>query len=56
MKQIDKARAATRELLSGEEWGRKEAYHLTVNTTDWEIRELAEAVGEMALRWFGRAK
>ena len=56
MKQIDKARAKTRELLSGETWGQRDAYHLTVNTTDWEIKELAEAVSELALRWFGRVK
>ena len=56
MKQIDKARAKTRELLSGETWGQRDAYHFTVNTTDWEIRELAEAVSELALRWFGRVK
>ena len=56
MKQIDKARAKTREMLSGEPWGQRDAYHLTVNTTDWEIKELAEAVSELALRWFGRMK
>lgn len=54
MKQIDKVRSQTREVLSGSAWGQRDAYHLTVNTTDWEIKELVPAVAEMAQRWFGR--
>ena len=54
MKQIDKARSQTRDLMGGLEWGRRDAYHLTVNTTDWEIKELAPAVADFAARWFGR--
>lgn len=56
MKQIDKVRAQTRELLSGSEWGRREAYHLTVNTTDWDIRELVPPIAAFAESWFGREK
>lgn len=55
MRQIDKMRAQTRAILSGSEWGRRDAYHLTVNTTDWDIRELAPAVAGFAERWFGGA-
>ena len=54
MKQIDKNRAKTREVIGGLPWGQREAYHLTVNTTDWEIKELVPAVAEFAKRWFGR--
>ena len=54
IKQIDKNRAQTREVIGGPEWGEPSAYHLTVNTTDWEIKELVPAVGEFAARWFGR--
>ena len=54
MKQIDKARSQTRDLMGGAEWGRRDAYHLTVNTTSWEIKELAPAVADFAARWFGR--
>ena len=54
MKQIDKNRAQTRELIGGPAWGQRDAYHLTVNTTNWEIKELVPAVAEFAARWFGR--
>lgn len=54
MKQIDKVRAQTREILAGSAWGARDAYHLTVNTTGWEIKELVPAVAEFAMRWFGR--
>ena len=54
MKHIDKVRAQTREILSGTAWGQRDAYHLTVNTTDWDIKQLAPAVADFATRWFGR--
>lgn len=54
MRQIDKMRAQTRAILTGSEWGQRVAYHLTVNTTEWDIRELAQAVAEFAGHWFGR--
>lgn len=54
MKQIDKVRSQTRDLMGGPEWGRRDAYHLTVNTTNWEIKELAPAVAGFAAHWFGR--
>ena len=53
MKQIDKVRSQTREIMSGSVWGEPKEYHLTVNTTDWEIKDLASAVADFALRWFG---
>lgn len=52
MKQIDKVRAQTREILSGSAWGERCAYHLTVNTTNWNIKELVPAVADFAMRWF----
>ena len=54
MKQIDQVRAQTREILSGAPWGKAEAYHLTVNTTGWNIKELVPAVAAFAESWFGR--
>ena len=54
MKQIDKIRSQTRVLISASEWGMPDAYHLTVNTSDWDIRELAFAVAKYAECWFGR--
>ncbi len=54
MKQIDKVRSRTREILSGSKWGTPDAYYLTVNTTNWEMRDLAPAVADFAMRYFGR--
>ena len=54
MKQIDKVRSQTREIIGGYPWGQRNVYHLTVNTTDWEIKELVPAVADFANRWFGR--
>lgn len=56
MKQIDSVRSQTREILSGSSWGDRNAYHLTVNTTEWNIKELVPAVADFAQRWFGRSK
>lgn len=52
MKQIDKERAAYRALFTEEDWGRKESYHLCVNTSGKEIKSLVPAIGEYAKRWF----
>jgi cytidylate kinase len=56
MRQIDKMRAQTRTIISGSQWGQRDAYHLTVNTTDWDIKVLAPAVAGFADCWFGRGK
>ena len=56
MRRIDRNRAETRDLLTGSRWGVRGSYHLTVNTGDWEIKELVPAVAEFALRFFGRTK
>ena len=42
----------TQEIISGIKWGARENYHLTVNTTGWEIKELTPAVAGFAQRWF----
>ena len=52
MKEIDKARARTRDFLSGTEWGQREAYHLVINSSDWDIKILSDAVADFAERWF----
>lgn len=56
IRRIDKNRAKTREIITGDKWGERGAYHLIVNTTDWNIKELAPAVAEFAVRWFRRSK
>ena len=52
MRRIDKNRASSRELICDRKWGDHESYHLTVNTTDWIIKELAPAVAAFADSWF----
>ncbi len=49
---IDKSRAQTRALITDIAWGDSSAYHLTVNTSQWNLEELAPAVVEFAKRWF----
>ena len=53
IRRIDKNRARTCELVSGEIWGSPVNYDMTVNTTEWEIKSLAPAVAEFAMRRFG---
>ena len=55
IRRIDKNRASTREMIGGGKWGELGAYHLIVNTSGWNIKELTPAVADFAARWFGRA-
>ena len=52
IKRIDKNRAMIREMVAGERWGRRDAYHLTVNTTDWDLKRLAPVVAAFAQKYF----
>lgn len=54
IRRIDKARARSREMISDDRWGRGGSYHMTVNTTGWEMKELTEAVADFVRRWYGR--
>lgn len=54
IRRIDKNRAQTREMITGAKWGQSNQYQLTVNTSDWEIKELTPAVADFALRWFDK--
>ena len=54
MKEIDRARAQTREILTGADWGARENYHLTVNTSGWEIKKMVPAVAYFVSAWFER--
>lgn len=44
IKSIDKNRAKIRDIITGSPWGDKSAYHITVNTTNWNIKDLTFAV------------
>ena len=54
MKEIDKSRARTRDFLSDSPWGHRESYHLTVNTTGWDMKALSAAVMDYVNRWFAQ--
>ena len=54
IRRIDRSRSATRELVVGDRWGDRGSYHLSVNTTDWEIKKLAPAVADFAKKFFER--
>lgn len=56
MHKIDKKRAQTCDIISGSSWGQRDAYQLTVNTTTWEIKELAPVIAEFAKCWYKKAK
>ncbi len=52
IRRIDKNRARTRAIMSSSPWGKPESYHLTVNTTGKEIKQLAPIVAAYAKGWF----
>ena len=52
IKRIDKNRERTRYLMADGEWGHRKLYNLILNTTDWDLDELAYAVAEYVKRWF----
>lgn len=52
IRRIDKNRAQTYEMITGRKWGQGSGYHLTVNTSEWTIKEIAPAVAAFARRWF----
>lgn len=52
MKQIDRNRAEYRKIYSGTTWGRKENYHLCINTSGKEIKSLIPALTAYAKAWF----
>ena len=52
MKQIDKERAGYRGLFTEDEWGKKESYHLCVNTSGKEVKKLIPALAQYVRDWF----
>ena len=48
---IDKNRERARYMIADGAWGNRHSYHLIVNTTDWDLNELAISVADMAKRW-----
>ena len=53
MKRVDKERAAYREVLTDQVWGRTESYHLCINTSGKEIKALIPGLAAYIKCWFG---
>lgn len=56
IKKIDKARSNVREMLTGKPWGDSTSFDLSVNTAQWDIKNLPPVVAEFALKWFEVSK
>jgi len=54
IRRIDKDRAQVRELITGSRWAVAGDYHLTVNTTTWNIEALSPVVAEFVKSWYKR--
>ncbi len=52
IRQIDKSRSRTREILTGKRHGDSSMFDLTLNASGWEIKRLAFATADFAARWF----
>lgn len=51
--QIDNGRKNYHKLISNLEWGDKRNYHLCINTTDVEIKNIIPTLGDYIEEWFG---
>lgn len=51
--QIDNGRKNYHKVISNLEWGDKRNYHLCINTTDVEIKNIILALGDYIEEWFG---
>lgn len=53
IKQIDKDGKRYYELVSDMEWGKKEHYHLCINTKGLEVKTIVPELAEYINKWFG---
>ena len=53
IRQIDKQRTQYHQMYSDLKWGAKEAYHLCINTSGKEIKQLIPALAQYVRAWFG---
>lgn len=54
LRRIDAERKKIRTIISGDTWGQRELYDLLVNTTGWNIKDLAPLIRDYAVKWFER--
>ena len=56
IKRIDRSRIQTREILTGKSSSDPSAFDITVNTSSWNIPDLANSVATFAKEWFNQCK
>ena len=56
MKQVDKNRAQYRQMFADSKWGAKETYHLCVNTSGHQIKDLIPGLAAFVRCWYGESK
>lgn len=54
IRKVDKNRIRTAEFFSESGWGIPENYNIVVNTTGWEIKELARVLADFSIKWFDK--
>ncbi len=54
MKKVDRERAANRSMISNSVWGKRENYHLCINTSGTEIKSLIPGLAEYVKSWFNK--
>ena len=52
IRRIDKERAQNHLMYADTKWGTKEAYHLCINTTHREIKQMVPALAQFCKDWF----
>ncbi|HIS26448.1 MAG TPA: cytidylate kinase-like family protein [Candidatus Pullilachnospira intestinigallinarum] len=55
IRQIDEGRARHQRLFTDKKWGARENYHLCINTTGLNIRDIIPSVKNYALAWFAQS-
>lgn len=55
IRQIDEGRARHQRLFTDKKWGARENYHLCINTTGLNIRDIIPSVKDYALAWFAQS-
>lgn len=54
IRQIDEGRARHQRLFTDKKWGARENYHLCINTTGLEIKNMIPPIKAYALAWFSQ--
>lgn len=52
IKSIDKSRMNSREILTDINWKDLSQYHIAINTTDWDLKQLANTLSNVINNWF----